>query len=167
VRRNFYEAREQAPQPDRSKAARRCAHEPELSDLAAPVPRSVLFKKSRRYLPRSAFGQAIDYALSNWPLLGIYLEDGRIEIDNNLMQTLFGLLLSEKRIGCFSAMPMPANAAPSFTPFSRCRCRGIDPHAYLHEVLTKLPSMTNWQVKHVTPEAWAKASRSPATATAA
>jgi Dehydrogenase E1 component len=33
----------------------------------------VLFKKSRRYLPRSAFGQAIDYALSNWPLLGVYL----------------------------------------------------------------------------------------------
>ena len=32
----------------------------------------VLFKKSRRYLPRSAFGQAIDYALSNWPLLGVY-----------------------------------------------------------------------------------------------
>jgi hypothetical protein len=46
----------------------------------------VLFKKSRRYQPRSAFGQAIDYALSNWPLLGVYLEDGRIEIDNNLVE---------------------------------------------------------------------------------
>jgi hypothetical protein len=46
----------------------------------------VIFKKSRRYLPRSAMGQAIDYALSNWPLLGVYLEDGRIEIDNNLVE---------------------------------------------------------------------------------
>jgi hypothetical protein len=27
------------------------------------------FKKSRRYLPRSAFGQAIDLPLSTWPLL--------------------------------------------------------------------------------------------------
>jgi Transposase IS66 family len=44
----------------------------------------VLFKKSRRYLPRRAFAQAIDYALSNWSLLGVYLEDARIEIDNNL-----------------------------------------------------------------------------------
>ena len=35
-----------------------------------------------------------------------------------------------------------------------CRCRGIDPYAYLRDVLTRLPSMTNWQVKHVTPEAW-------------
>ena len=46
----------------------------------------VLFKKSRRYLPRSAFGQAIDYALSNWPLLGVYLDDGRLELDNNLVE---------------------------------------------------------------------------------
>ena len=38
----------------------------------------VLFKKPGRYLPRSAFGQAIDYALSNWPFLGVYLEEGRI-----------------------------------------------------------------------------------------
>src|SRR4029077_14728584 len=30
------------------------------------------------------------------------------------------------------------------------------------DVLTRLPSMTNSQVKHVTPEAWVKASRSPA-----
>jgi hypothetical protein len=31
-------------------------------------------------------GQAIDYALSNWPLLGVFLEDGRIEIGNNLVE---------------------------------------------------------------------------------
>ena len=37
----------------------------------------VLFKKSRRYLPRSAFGHAIHYALANWPLLGVYLQEGR------------------------------------------------------------------------------------------
>ena len=38
-----------------------------------------------------------------------------------------------------------------------CRCRRIDPYAYLRDVLTRLPSMTNWQVKQVTPEPWAKA----------
>jgi transposase len=45
-----------APQPGKSKATRRRAHKPESSDLSAPAPRLVLFKKSRRYLPRSAFG---------------------------------------------------------------------------------------------------------------
>ena len=43
-----------------------------------------------------------------------------------------------------------------YTVIESCRCRGIDPHAYLRDVLTRLPSMTNWQVKSVTPEAWTK-----------
>ena len=58
-------------------------------------------------------------------------------------------------------------SAVLYTIIESCRCRGINPHAYLRDVLTSLPSMTNWQVKHVTPEAWAKAFHSPATATAA
>ena len=37
-----------------------------------------------------------------------------------------------------------------------CRGRGLDPCAYLLEVFTRLPTMTNWQVKDLTPEAWAK-----------
>jgi transposase len=108
VRRNFYEAREQAPQrcgwilrqiahlyrieenlrgsgagPRKRAAERMSQSGPIFQRLHRAL---VLFKKSRRYLPRSAFGQAIDYALSNWPLLGVYLEDGRIEIDNNLVE---------------------------------------------------------------------------------
>jgi hypothetical protein len=54
-----------------------------------------------------------------------------------------------------------------YTIIESCRARGLDPYAYLRDVLTRLPSMTNWQVKQVTPEAWAKTSRSSTTATAA
>ena len=128
----------------------------------------VLFKTSRRYLPRSAFGQAIDYALSNRPLLGVYLEEGRIEIDNNLVEnairpTALGkknwLFLGDADVGHRSAI--------LYTIIESCRARGIDPSAYLRDVLTRLPSMTNWQVKNITPEAWPNASRSSASATAA
>jgi hypothetical protein len=38
-----------------------------------------------------------------------------------------------------------------------CRRRGIDPYAYLKDVLTRLPKMTNHQIPEITPEAWAKA----------
>jgi Transposase IS66 family/IS66 C-terminal element len=44
-----------------------------------------------------------------------------------------------------------------YTIVECCRRRGIDPHAYLRDVLSRLPLMTNWQIKDVTPEAWAKA----------
>ena len=54
-----------------------------------------------------------------------------------------------------------------YTIVENCRRHGIDPFAYLHDVLTRLPSMTNWQVKDVTPEAWAKAKRGERLAKAA
>jgi IS66 C-terminal element len=53
-----------------------------------------------------------------------------------------------------------------YTIIESCRSRGIDPYAYLRDVLTRLPFMTNWQVKHVSPEARTR-SRSLAAATAA
>jgi hypothetical protein len=51
-------------------------------------------KMKRCYLPRSGMGLALDYALNLWTLLGIYLEDGRVEIDQNLVENVtqsFGL----------------------------------------------------------------------------
>ncbi len=46
-----------------------------------------------------------------------------------------------------------------YTIIENCRRRGIDPYAYLRDVLTRLPTMTNWQIKDITPEAWAKEQR--------
>ena len=189
ARGNFYEAREQAPQrcgwilrqighlyriednlrrsgagPRKRAAKRMSQNRPICQRLHRAL---VLFKKSRRYLPRSAFGQAIDYALSNWPLLGIY-EDGRIEIDNNLVEnSIRPTALGKKNWLFFGDADAGQRSAILYTITESCRCRGIDPHAYLRDVLTRLSPMTNWQVKNITPEAWAKASRSPATATAA
>ena len=42
-----------------------------------------------------------------------------------------------------------------YTVIESCRRRGIDPYAYLKDVLTRLPKMNNHQVHEVTPEAWA------------
>ena len=46
-----------------------------------------------------------------------------------------------------------------YTIIECCRRRGLDPFAYLREVFTRLPTMTNWQVKELTPEAWAKSQK--------
>jgi hypothetical protein len=43
-----------------------------------------------------------------------------------------------------------------YTIIECCRRRGLDPFTYLRDVFTRLPSATNWQVKDLTPEAWAK-----------
>jgi transposase len=46
-----------------------------------------------------------------------------------------------------------------YTLVECCRRHGLDPYAYLHQVLTRLLSSTNWQIKDLTPQAWAEEHR--------
>jgi transposase len=122
----------------------------------------VRLKVSNHYLPQSLMGQAIDYALSQWPMLSVYLGDGRIEIDNNLVENAIRPTAIGKKNWLFIGDAQAGErSAILYTLIESCRRRGIDPHAYLRDVLTRLPKMTNWQIKEVTPEAWAKSRQQP------
>ena len=46
----------------------------------------VRLKTKGRFLPQSAMGKAIDYALGQWPGLACWLEDSRVELDNNIIE---------------------------------------------------------------------------------
>ena len=54
-----------------------------------------------------------------------------------------------------------------YTIVESCRRRGLDPLAYLREVLTRLPKMLITEIDTITPEAWAKAQRQSAQPAAA
>jgi len=118
------------------------------------------WKSKKRFLPQSLMGKAIDYTLGQWDSLLPYLEDGRLEIDNNLVENAIRPTAVGKRNWLFIG---EANAgdrsAIIYTIIESCRRRGIDPYAYLRDVFTRLPAATNWQIKDLTPEAWAKAQR--------
>ena len=51
----------------------------------------VRLKIKKRYLPQSSLGKAIDYSLGQWTGLGVFLENGRVEIDNNLVYAAGGI----------------------------------------------------------------------------
>jgi transposase len=118
----------------------------------------VQLKAKRHYLPQSLMGKAVDYALRQWSWLLLYLEDGRMEIDNNLVENAIRPTAIGKKNWLFiGEAEAGERGAIIYTIIEACRRRGIDPFAYLQDVFTRLPSMTNWQVKDITPEAWAKA----------
>jgi hypothetical protein len=179
VRRKFYEAQETAPKVAgwflrhfqhlyaleaqlrnaRAGPKLRRAHRASLSrPVLARLHRALLrLKTARRYLPRSLMGKAIDYALGQWPSLLVFLEDGRMEIDNNLVENAIRPTAVGKKNWLFIGEAQAGDrSAILYTIIECCRRRGIDPFAYLRDVFTRLPSMTNWQVKDITPEAWAK-----------
>jgi transposase len=113
--------------------------------------------QSRRFLPKSAMSQAMEYTLGQMAGLDEYLEDGRVEIDNNLVEnairpTALGkknwLFIGEAEAGDRSAI--------IYTVIESCRRRRLDPYAYLKDVLTRLPQMTNKQVPDLLPAVWGK-----------
>ena len=117
----------------------------------------VRLKSSGKYLPQSLLGVALDYALGQWRTLDVYLGDGRVEIDNNLVENAIRPTALGKKNWLFMGdADAGERGAIIYTVVESCRRRGIDPYTYLKDVLTRLPNMTNWQIPEVTPAAWAK-----------
>jgi len=111
-----------------------------------------------RFLPQSNMGKAIAYALGVWPSLQVYLTAGRVEIDNNLVENAIRPSAIGKKNWLFiGAAEAGKKTAILYTIVESCRRRGIDPQAYLQDVLTRLPRYTNHNVHELTPEKWARA----------
>ena len=100
------------------------------------------------------------FILNLWPQLGVYLDDGRIEIDQNLCENAIRPTALGKRNWLFIGHAEAGERTAILnTIVECCRRRGLDPDAYLRHVLTRLPLATNWQIGELTPEAWAQQTR--------
>lgn len=111
-----------------------------------------------KHRPQSLTGKAISYALGQWELLIVYPGDGRLEIDNNLVENAIRpTALGRKNWLFIGAEDAGWRSAVVYSILQSCRNHGVEPYAYLKDVLTRLPTMTNRQVSALTPRAWAKA----------
>ena len=182
VRRKFFEAKEQTPRtagwilrqiqhlyrveaelreqkagPQLRAAVRAWQSRPIVTRLKRTL---IKLKTSGRHLPQSLLGSAMDYALNQWPTLEVFLNDGRVEIDNNLVENAIRPTAIGKKNWLFIGQAEAGErSAIIYTVIESCRRRGLNPYDYLKDVLTRLPNMTNKQIPEVTPEAWGKAQR--------
>lgn len=123
--------------------------------------RKALQRMASKVLPKSGFGQAINYALDQWETLTRYLDDGLLEIDNNPIENAIRPTALGKKNFLFIGHPDAGwYSAVIYSLLGSCRRHGINPHEYLRDILSRLPSATNHQIPDLTPEAWAKAKKS-------
>lgn len=183
VRRKFHEASESAPrlagwllnqiqqlyrieaklrQHHAGPCLRAAVRASESRPVIKRIERALLkLKASKRQLPQSLLGTAMDYALGQWRTLEIYLADGRVEIDNNLVENAIRPTAIGKKNWLFvGEADAGQRSAIIYTVIETCRRQGLNPYQYLREVLSRLPNMTNHQIPKVVPAAWAKAQRS-------
>jgi transposase len=181
ARRGFFEAKEQTPRVagwflNQIRLLYRWEEELRQS-RAGPVLRQVkrsshhrmvierlhraLKKFQPRYLPQSLMGQAIGYALNQWPVLERFLEHGEVEIDNNLVENAIRpTALGKKNWLFFGSEEAGARSAVMYTLIENCRLHGVEPYTYLKDVLERLPTTTNQHVAQLTPFNWKKARQS-------
>lgn len=122
--------------------------------------KKVLTRLQPKHRPQSLTGKAISYALGQWELLEVYLEQGRLEIDNNLVENAIRPTAVGRKNWLFiGAEDAGWRSAIVYSLIQSCRRQGVEPRAYLKDVLTRLPAMTNHQVPTLTPKAWAQSRR--------
>ena len=108
-------------------------------------------------LTQSLMGKAIEYALGEWDSLLVYLDDGRVEIDTNLVENAIRPTAIGKKNWLFMGEAGAGQrGAIIYTLIESCRKRAIDPYAYLKDVLTRLPTLKITQIAEITPAAWVK-----------
>jgi hypothetical protein len=82
---------------------------------------------------------AIRYALTLWPALTRYCDDGRLEIDNNAAErALRAVTLGRKNYLFAGSDAGGERAAVIYSLISTAKLNGLDPEAYLREVLTRI-----------------------------
>lgn len=156
--RRLYDVERQAKELDRD--ARRALRQRE----SEPVLRAFkewLDAKRAAALPKSPLGAAITYATNQWDALKRYVEGGELAIDNNAAErALRGVAVGRKN-WLFWGSDAGGRTAAVLTSFTAtCKRHGIDPWAYLADVLACLPSHPADRVAELLPDAWAQARRS-------
>ena len=89
--------------------------------------------------PKNATGKALHYLDQQWDKLTRYLDDGRLEIDNNLCENAIRPFVMGRKAWLFSDSVAGVNASANlYSLIETAKANGLEPYAYLREVFTKL-----------------------------
>lgn len=120
--------------PDARRTARRARAGPQLAVLKAWL-QATLSQVSTK----SALAAAIKYALARWAALVRYVDDGRIEIDNNAAERALRTVALGRKNDLFAGSDAGGErAALIYSLIGTAKLNGLDPQAYLTRVLERI-----------------------------
>ncbi len=109
-------------------------------------------------IPKSPLGKAIGYFLNHAHALGRFLDDGRIDIDNNRCERAMRQVAVGRKNWLFAgSVAGGKRAATLYSLTVGCWELNVDPFAYLSDVLSRLGTTPASQVDSLTPRGWAAA----------
>ena len=102
------------------------------------------------------------YAQRQWPALVRFTEQGFLNIDNNASERALRAVAIGRKNWLFAGSDKGGQTAEVLYSITQtCRSHGIDPFAYLQDVLTRLPNRVDG-LNELFPHRWAAAQRATA-----
>ena len=118
--------------------------------------REWLAELKSQVLPKSPIGKAVGYFCNHADALGRFLEDGRLEIDNNRCERTMRQVAVGRKNWLFAGSEAGGQrAATLYSLTISCWELNIDPLAYLTDVLRRLATTPSSEIATLTPRGWA------------
>jgi transposase len=119
-----------------------------------------LVELKSRVLPKSPIGKAVGYFVKHALALGRFLENGRLEIDNNRCERTMRQVAVGRKNWLFAGSEAGGRrAATLYSLTVGCWEIGIDPFVYLTDVLQRIGSTPSSRIAELTPRGWAASRR--------
>lgn len=115
----------------------------------------IIEQQSKTKDPKSAFGKALFYFKNNWNSLMQYLEDGELSIDNNHAEREMKYIAMGRKNWLFCGSDKGAkDHAVILSMLATCRRHGINPEAYLTDVIQRLAENPKENLEDLLPYKW-------------
>jgi transposase len=102
--------------------------------------------------PSLPLSKAMSYMLKRWDKLCYFTKDGRIEIDNNLVENSIRPIALGRKNYLFAGSHESARRAGIMYSFlTCCKKNGYDPYTWLTETLSKIPDMKPSEIHTLLP----------------
>lgn len=125
------------------------------------IHRANLYLRDRKAArPAGRLGQAVSYSLNQWEEVLTYIDHGQVEIDNNGIERDVRPAAVGRKNWLFVGSPEAGNrSAVLYSLLISARHHGVDPEAYLRDLITRLPGCGNQEaaLRQLLPENWAAA----------
>jgi transposase len=126
-----------------------------LARPAADTLHAWLQAQRQRVPDGSATAKAINYSLGRWGALTRYLDDGAVPIDNNWVENQIRPIALGKKNWLFAgSLRAGQRAAAVMTLLHSARLNGHDVHAYMKDILERLPTLQASRVTELPPHRW-------------
>ena len=108
-----------------------------------------------RHLPKSPIVKALNYVLNRRAQLEVWLSDPDVPIDTNHLERGLRVLPLGRKNWLFCWTEVGAEAVGTVQSLiATCRLQGVDPRAYLEDVLQRISVHPSSRVEELTPRRW-------------